>query len=267
VYPNVTGNRLRTSVLSQKSRAVTVLKTCLSLEDEVMKLFGIFSVLLVLTTLALGEDKPPMKFVRVVGTSDVQVEPDEAVIEVGVAKQGASARAAKEAEASAARRILADLRDKGVAEKDVQTTYLSLELRSKSTKGVRVSYFSAEQTLTITVRDLARLDALLESLVRAGGNQIDSLRYQTSQPRKYRDQARELAVKAAREKAQALAQALGQGIGKAQSIDEVPASANTGAFLANSVASYGDGKKEWGFSTAAGQISISASVVVTFELN
>jgi uncharacterized protein YggE len=222
---------------------------------------------LLLAGLACAEDKPAVKFVRVVGTADVQVDPDEAVIEVGVTKQGPSASAAKQAEDAAARRILSDLRGNGIADKDVQTTYLSLELRTKTTKGVKSSYFSAEQTLTITVRDLAKLDVLLESLVRAGGNQIDSLRYQTSNPRKYRDQARELAVKAAREKAQALARALGQEIGRAQSIDETPPPSFGFNATANYTSANEGSRKEWGYSTAAGQISISASVVVTFELN
>ena len=134
---------------------------------------------------------------------------------------------------------------------------------------MRISYFAAEQTMTITVRDISKLDALVESLVKAGGNRIESIQYETSDLRKYRDQARDLAVKAAREKAQALAAALGQEIGKAQSIEEVPESTNQGyGFLANtSFESRVARAKPVGPSTAAGQNTISASVIVSFELN
>jgi uncharacterized protein YggE len=153
-----------------------------------------------------------------------------------------------------------------VEEKDIQTTFLALRPQFDYRKGMRISYFAAEQTMSVTVRDLSKLDALLESLIKAGGNRIDSIDYETSDLRKYRDQAREQAVKAAREKAQALAAALGQQIGKAQAIEEMVEPAYQGySFMPNTSAgtrSRGQG----GPSLAAGQKSISASVVVSFDL-
>jgi uncharacterized protein len=234
-----------------------------------MKAFVISTVLLVLSGLAVAEDRLPAKVVRVFGTSDVKVVPDRVVIELGVEKQSASARLAKQAEDAAARRLLASLHANGIDEKDIQTTYLSLRPQLDYRKGMRISYFAAEQTMTITVRDISKLDALVESLIKVGGNRIDSIQYETSDLRKYRDQARDLAVKAAREKAQALAAALGQQIGKAQSIEEVPESTYQGyGLLANaSFEARVAREKPAGPSTAAGQNIISASVIVSFELN
>jgi hypothetical protein len=132
---------------------------------------------------------------------------------------------------------------------------------------MRTSYFVAEQTLTVTVRDISKLDTLLESLIKAGGNRIDSIQYEISDLRKYRDQARELAMKAAREKAQALALALGQEIGKAQYIEEVPESSSQSYGLANSYLETSRGRSKSTSSTAAGENRVSASVQVSFELN
>jgi uncharacterized protein YggE len=117
----------------------------------------------------------------------------------------------------------------------------------------------------VTLRDLSKLDVLLEYLIKAGVNQIDSVEYETSDPRKYRDQARDLAVKAAREKAEALAGALGQSIGKANAIEETSDSRVYG--YANTTASFYSSGKPISRSTAAGQITISASVTVSFDLN
>jgi uncharacterized protein YggE len=88
--------------------------------------------------------------------------------------------------------------------------------------------------------------------------------------RKYRDQARDLAVKAAREKAHALAQALGQEIGKALTIEEVPGyeyAVNQNGYAVQN--SYADSRPlgPSGPSIAVGQKAISASVTVSFELN
>lgn len=232
-----------------------------------MKLLKIALALCALAGLAVAEDHAPSKFVRVAGTAEVKVVPDRAVIEIGVQKQDPSATAAKHKEDVAARQILAALTANGIDDKDVQTTYLSLRPESAYVKKVRVSYFVAQQTMTITVRDLAKLDSLLEALIKAGGNRIDSVSYETSDLRKYRDQARELAVKAAREKAEALAKALGQEIGKAQSIVEDQGNLDFSNLLSNNSASYGFVSKSHAPSIAVGQTTISASVTVSFDLN
>ena len=234
-----------------------------------MRIFNIALAVCLLTGLSAADEKPPQKLVRVIGTSEVKVVPDRAVVELGVEKQDPRASVAKHAEDAAARKILASLRANGIDEKDIQTTYLSLQPRSSyiKSKNQWVTYFVAQQTMTVTVRDLSRLDALLESLVQAGGNRIDSIVYETSDLRKYRDQARDMAVRAAREKATALALALGQEVGKAHSIEEVPESNyGYGGLLANA-AYESESDKALTRSTARGQKTISASVIVSFDLN
>jgi uncharacterized protein len=233
-----------------------------------MKLTKIAVVIAMLAGLAVAEEKTPSKFVRVTGTSEVRVVPDRAVIEIGVEKQDPSASAAKHAEDAAARQILAALRASGIDEKDIQTTYLWLQQRSSYEKKQKVYYFVAAQTMTVTVRDISKLDTLLEALVQAGGNRIDSIEYETSEMRKYRDQARELAVKAAREKAEALARALGQDIGRAQQIEETTDSFRLYSLpMANTSYERSAPAAAAGPSLAAGQKTISASVTVQFDLN
>jgi len=233
------------------------------------KIVAVIAVVVgVLVWLAAAEEKTPSKFVRVIGTSEVRVIPDRALIEVGVEKQDPSASVAKHAEDAAARKILAALRANGIDEKDIQTTYLWLQQRSSYVKKQRVYYFVAAQTMSVTVRDISKLDTLLEALVQAGGNRIDSIEYEISDLRKYRDQARDLAVKAAREKAEALAKALGQDIGRAQQVEEVPDFSNRYAnATANTFYESAGQARAAGPTLAAGQKTISASVTVQFDLN
>jgi len=206
--------------------------------------------------------------VRVVGTAEVKVVPDRAVIELGVEKQNASARLAKQFADATARAILADLRSNGIDEKDIQTTSLSLQPQFNYRKGLKISYFVAEETMAVTIRDLSKLDSLLESLIKAGGNRIESIQYETSDLRKYRDQARDFAVKAAREKAQALAKALGQEVGKAYSIEEVGESAyQYSGLLSNATYEVSKARAKPAPTTAAGERTVSASIVVSFDLN
>lgn len=231
-----------------------------------MKPFAVLATVLLIAGLAVAEEKPLAKAVRVTGTAEVLVVPDRAVIDIGVEKQDPNATVAKHAEDAAARRILATLRANGIDDKDIQTTFLSLQPRVNYRKESKTSYsyFVASQRLTVTVRDLAKLDALLESVIKVGGNRIDSIEYEVGDMRKYRDQARDLAVKAAREKARALAQALGQDIGKAQAIEEP--SNQFGGGTANTMYVYAAPGRVAGATTAAGQTTISASVTVSFDL-
>jgi uncharacterized protein YggE len=230
-----------------------------------MKRLWLLTAVVAVASLALAQEHPP-RVVKVTGTSDVKVVPDRATIEIGVEKQSASATAAKKAEDAAAREVLAALHASGIDEKDIQTAYLSLEPQYDYKSG-RITNFTAEQSITVVLRDLSKLDELLERLVKSGGNKISSVRYETSELRKYRDQARDMAIHAAREKAEALATAVGQSIGKAYLIEEAPQSFNiyAGAFQANS--SFEDGRSRApGPSTAAGQRTVSATVTVWFDL-
>jgi len=78
----------------------------------------------------------------------------------------------------------------------------------------------------------------MDAVMSAGANRVDGIEYQSSELRKYRDQARDEATKAAKEKAVALAQALGNQIGKTYSIEEVQqwnGSYGYGGLMANAV--------------------------------
>ena len=235
-----------------------------------MKRRAILIAVALLSTFVLAADNNPPKAVKVTGTSDVNVTPDKATINIGIEKQSPSAATAKKAADTAAREILAALHSSGVQEKDITTDWLSLSPQYNWRDG-KITYFVAEQSLTVTVRDLAKLDTLLDSLIKAGGNRINSIQFETSDLRKYRDQARQMAVTAAREKAEDLAKALGQSIGKAISVEEEPQYSNPwgyayGGLMANSTPSVGEGAPPPRPSIAAGERKVSASVTVWFEL-
>lgn len=226
-----------------------------------MRRFLVVMTAILIAMAAFAENQMPPRVVKVTGTSDVKVAPDRAVINIGVEKQNVSASAAKKAADAAARDVLAALRENHIDNKDIQTAFLYLQPQYDYKSG-RIIYFVAAQDLTVTVRDLSKLDEVLESLTNAGGNRISGIQYETSELRKYRDEARDLAIRAAREKAEALAKGLGQSIGKAYSIEEVQQSNNPYMYGLMSNATV----EKSGPSTAAGQKTVTASVTVSFEL-
>lgn len=207
----------------------------------------------------------PPKVVKTTGTAEIKVTPDRAIIQVGVERQSATAKAAKGAVDSVSRKLLAALKAQGVDEKDIQTAYLDLQPTSYYQKQVRINNFTATQSLSVIVRDLSKLDGVMDAVMSAGANRIDGIQYESSELRKYRDQARAEATKAAKEKADALAQALGNQVGKTYSIEEVQ-QWNTpyGGLPANVALEVST--KSHGPSTAPGQLTVTASVIVSFDL-
>jgi len=229
------------------------------------KLAVVGFVCLAFTALQGQERCAPPKVVKTTGTAEIKVTPDRAVVQVGVERQSATAKGAKAAADGISRKLLAALKAQGIEDKDVQTAYLDLQPTSYYEKHVRINNFTASQSLSVTIRDLSKLDAVMDAVMSAGANRIDGIEYQSSELRKYRDQARNEATKAAKEKAVALAQALGNEIGKTYSIEEVQQSEGyfSAGLAANKSVEYYDKRAP---STAPGQLTVTASVIVCFDL-
>lgn len=217
--------------------------------------------------MAQGQERcAPPKVVKTTGTAEIKVTPDRAVIQVGVERQSATAKGAKAAADNTSRKLLAALKAQGIDDKDIQTAYLDLQPTSYYQKQVRINNFTATQSLSVTVRDLGKLDGIMDTVMSAGANRIDGIEYQSSELRKYRDQARDEATKAAKEKAVALASALGNQVGKTYSIEEVQqwnGYSATGGLAANEVSRMGAPPPP---TTAPGQLTVTASVIVSFDL-
>ena len=224
-------------------------------------------VLSVMTLVAQGQEvcREP-KVVKTTGTAELKVTPDRATVQLGVEHQSATAKYAKAEVASTSRKILAALKELNIEDKDIQTAYLYLEPMIDYRKGLRITNFTAEQSLSITVRDLSKLDTVMDAVISAGANHIGGIEYQSSDLRRYKDQARDAAAQAAREKAEALAKALGNQIGKTYSVEEVPQTEGFYGPVAGMMANTSLEDKSRGPSTAPGQLTVKASVVVSFDL-
>ncbi|TSC66147.1 MAG: hypothetical protein G01um101477_198 [Candidatus Doudnabacteria bacterium Gr01-1014_77] len=151
----------------------------------------------------------------------VTVKPDQAIINAGVQTDGATAIDAQNANTNLANKMIAFVKGQGVEDKDVSTSGYNLYPKYDYSKGDgHITGYSTNQTVTVKVNDLEKVGKILDGLTKNGANQINGVNYTFQDPDNFREQAREAALKNAREKAENLARAAGVRLGKLISFSE-----------------------------------------------
>lgn len=169
---------------------------------------------------AAGDDCSSSRSIQVSGTATVYVIPDQAMIQLGVQSNGTSPDATRDANVQAIQRVIAAVKALGIDAKDIATDYYLVypvydDYNSLVIKGYRIN-----NTISITLHDVSRSGDVILVALKAGANEVQDVQFYTSELRKYRDQARDLAMKAAGEKGQSMARAAGAETGCVLSINE-----------------------------------------------
>jgi len=231
---------------------------------------SIAALLVTLSPLASAQDcvvRP--RLISVTGTAEVNVAPDEVVLSLGVDTRNKDLATAKAQHDQRAKELLAVVQSAGVEPKDIQTSALEMKPDYSEERVPRFLAFEVSQTIQLTLKDLSKYESLITKLVAAGVNRMDSVDFRVAETRKYKDEARSKAIRAAKEKAVAMAGELGQTVGKPWDITEetpnifsVQTSANA---FANARSSATEQPVEES-TVAPGQVSITATVHVSFQL-
>lgn len=217
-----------------------------------------------------AQEKPELRLITVTGEAEVKAPPDEVVFDLTVQTINKDLRLAKAQTDERLGKLLALTRKYKIPSHDVQTDYIKLEPRYRGNDESRLFIgYAVRKDLLFTLRDVTQAEGLLSEVIESGVTRINAIRFQTSQLRKYRDQARALAIRAAQEKAIALTTEIGQKIGKAFSIEEdVPSRGNAYQNVSqNTFSSSTSDSAESEGTLALGQIKVNARVTVRFELN
>ncbi|WP_273524682.1 SIMPL domain-containing protein [Rhodosalinus sediminis] len=178
---------------------------------------------LLLLALATAPVQAAERLISVTGRGEVTAPPDMAVIRLGVVEEAATAQAAMQAANDAAAAVLARLRARGIAQRDMQTSELRLapvRASGPQDEGRRITGFTASNAVTVRLRDLAALGGALDAVVGEGANRLDGLRFTVADPAPLMEEARRAAVADAMARAETLAAAAGVTLGPVRSIAE-----------------------------------------------
>ena len=210
---------------------------------------------------AADDDK--RRTISVSGVGEVQAVPDMAIVSAGVATDGSTARTALSANNAAIARVVQAVRDAGVDARDVQTARVNVSPVYSQPRGEapRISGHRASNTVTVRLRDLPKLGAMLDGLVAAGANQLHGVRFTFAEPDRLLDEARKKAVAEARRKAELFAAASGVRVGAVLSIEE-----GEGAVPMPRPIAMAARAEAVGVPIEAGEIELRASVRVVFAI-
>ncbi len=203
------------------------------------------------------------------GDASSSAVPDIAIVSLGVTSLEKTAREALDGNNKAMGDVLKALKQQGIADKDLQTSGFAIQPQyiypndgDGSQKPPVLTGYQVVNGLTVRVRDLAKLGAILDQAVTLGVNQGGDIRFANDNPAKAIDAARKSAVKAAFEKAKTLADAAGVKLGQVIEIRETASQAEPQPMMRMSMAK----RAQDAVPVATGENSYSVSVSVTFAI-
>jgi len=225
-------------------------------------------ILVLLVSACAPASNQNVRTLSVSGSGDALLSPDIAYIYIGVHTENTTAAEAVTENTSQTEALMQAIRDFGIDEKDIRTTNFSIypmdrfDPASGLPSGEKT--YAVDNTVYVTVRELATLGDLLDTAVQAGANTINSVQFDVAEKDEALKQARADAVKDAESQAQSLAQAAGLSLGEIQSI----------SFLNAQPYPIFDGKGGGGMAVdqaaavpiQPGQLTFTVSVNVTYNL-
>lgn len=209
---------------------------------------------------------PQVRSVSVSGAGQVFVTPDVAYINIGVQTKGDTVTQALDANTAAAQSIRETLKEKGVEEKDIQTSGFSIyPMQDYGPDGTIIrEYFSANNTVYVTVRNLSSMGGVLDAVARNGANTINGITFDVLNKEEAMTEARKLALEDAKKQAIELANATGDALGEVQYINVYTSSGAPAVYDGKGGGMAYDASMP--VPIATGQMVVTASVSITYEL-
>ncbi len=170
----------------------------------------------------------PRPFIAVTGTGTSTIAPDMAVINLQVVREADTAREALDANTKATGAVLASLKEAGIEDRDLQTSNFSIQPRyyypprekDGRQKPPRITGYIVSNALTVRIRNLDNVGAILDRSVTLGVNSGGHITFTNSDTSKVIEDARRKAMEDAIAKAQLLSQTAGTSLGRVLQITE-----------------------------------------------
>ncbi len=216
----------------------------------------------------------PARTITVVGRGEVKVAPEIATTTIGVDVQAGTVDAAMAEAQARMDAILAALKGLGIADADIQTSNFSINFeRSPGSEPMASAtqtepgefqpvpgFYRVSNMVMVTIRDLERVSEVLDTAVKSGANNIWGLSFGLDDTEALEVQAREAAIRNARERAESLAELNGVVAGGVVSISEIIGSQAIPLYAA------AEGRGGGGTPVQPGEVTFSTQIQVVYAI-
>lgn len=233
---------------------------------------------------AQSQDIDKLPSITVSGAAEVQIAPDEVVLSLEVTKLNKDLQTAKRLNDDSVGKILELTLRFGVLPQNVQTAHVSVDMKYESIRDAKTNIYDGDggeigkrifkgyevsKIVKVKLTEITRFEEFFTEVLKTGLSEVTSVQFETSKLRETKDKAREMAIKAAKEKATAMTAAIGQTIGKAIKIVEGAVSNQGYSNLSLNSRAFAPGAtfSEPLTTFAPGAIKVEAQVTVSFLLN
>jgi len=209
-------------------------------------------------------DKIPS--IEVYGTAQVKVVPDIINFSLSVSTDNNNVLAAKNDNDRSVNKVIDILKDRGVLEKDIQTSGIRVSKNYRYDENEKLKEFTVENYITFLLKDISKYYDITTELIKIEHVSITYSNFDYSGIIETRKHAREQALLAAKSKAEEMAQVLGQDIGKTLLISEEPVYDYFYGNQMNNVTQQGTQNYTSSYGLQEGTINVEAKVRVVFEI-
>ena len=203
--------------------------------------------------------------IAVTGQGSVIVPPDTVVVTLGVQTRGAQVGPTVAENNRAAEKVVEAVTNMGVAPEDVQTTNFNISTQPRydefGNPTEDVTYW-VDNSITVTLHDIAILSDLLGNALAGGANSVQSLTYTVSDPAAALEPARKEALTDAQRQAEQLASASGMSLGAIRTISESSGGGSPGLKAIDGA----EVPLGSGVPTSPGTLEFTVQMFVTYDL-
>jgi uncharacterized protein YggE len=218
------------------------------------------AAVLVLTIPALADGPTPTLTADGRGTE--MVVPDIAVVTIGVESRGRTASAALAANSTDLTRAIGAIRAAGVADRDIGTSGFGIDpvYEGETNTPPPINGYQVSNSVTVTIRDIAKSGGILDAVVNAGANQVNGISFDVSDPKAAHEAALKAAIAEALAKGELMADAAGVRLVRVLSVATAQDGGPRPMFLAMAA------KAAPSAPVMPGQQSLDATATISWEI-
>jgi uncharacterized protein YggE len=202
------------------------------------------------------------------GQGKVTAKPDVATVDVSIVTEGSTSKAAQDSNSTKSKALTDYLKGQGIEDKDIKTSSYNIYPQYTYPTATRpqISGYQVTQTVNVKIRDLDKVNTILDGVVSAGVNQVNQLQFMVDDTEKLKQEARAKAIADAKSKADAMEDQIDVRLGRIVNFSENYNGFPPIYYAKDMIMNASEGRGGGGPSIPTGENEIIVDVQITYQI-